>query len=70
MTDAPQQLHLWKKHFDKWAAKSMAKVLQEEDAQVAKSIFDDFVAQIEDSSADTLDTLIGAFDQAIEDNQE
>ena len=48
----------------------MAKVLQEEDAQVAKGIFDDFVAQIEDSSADTLDALIGAFDQAVEDNQE
>ena len=70
MTEAPQQLHLWKKHFDKWAAQSMAKVLQEEDAQAAKSAFDDFVSQLEDSSSEALDALIGAFDKAVTENRD
>ena len=43
MTEVPQQLHLWKKHFDNWANKRIAKVLAEEDAQIAQGVFDDFL---------------------------
>ena len=70
ITDAPQQLRLWKKHFDKWASKKMAKVLQEEDAQVAKDLFDNFMSQLEDESSEAVDYWIGAFENAVDKNQD
>ena len=70
MTDAPQQLRLWKKHFDKWSAQKMAKVMQEEDAQVSKGLFDHFMSYLEDESSEAVDTWIVAFDDAVEKNQD
>ena len=60
MTEAPQQLHLWKKHFDKWANKRMAQVLSEDTSMDAKAAFDSFLSELQDS--DVMDTLVDAFD--------
>lgn len=69
MVEAPQQMHLWKRHFDRWSNKRMADTLAAEDLSdqnrvFAKGFFDEVMSQLKDS--EELEALIGSLDQAVE----
>jgi len=59
MYEAPQQLHLWKKHFDRWANKRMAKVLAEE---VTESLGSNTITTEFEVDEEALEQVLGIFD--------